>query len=191
MQSDNQKLRPWKTTEQEIVLENRWFKIRKRHMVTSTGAEVDYYIHEAPDGVICVCVSDDNTVLIEKQYRPAVDKVSVDYPAGGFEKDDASAEAAIRRELHEEVGFTARSIKKLAVIDKEPGFSIARTHVFLAQGSIDRDAIPEESESIIAQFVKPAEILDMIARGEIACTFCLSATLLAFKELGWLTAKSS
>lgn len=155
-------------------------------MHTPGGAELDYFIHEAPDSVICVCVSDDNTVLIEKQYRPPVEKVSVDYPAGQAEADDASTEAAIRRELHEEVGFTATVIKQLGIVDKEPGFSKSRMHVFLAKGSIDRDASPEESESIVARFVKPSEILAMIASGEMACTFCLSATLLAFRELDWL-----
>lgn len=186
MQSDDQKLKPWETTEQEIVFENKWFKIRKRHMQTPAGAELDYFIHEARDSVICVCVNDDNKVLVERQYRPPVEKVSVDYPAGRAEADDASTEAAIRRELLEEVGFTAKTIKQLAVIDSEPGFSIKRTHVFLAQGSIDKEATPEETENIIAEFVEPSEILAMIARGEMACTFCLSATLLAFKELGWL-----
>lgn len=155
-------------------------------MHTPAGAELDYFIHEAPDSVMCVCVSDDDTVLIEKQYRPPVEKISIDYPAGRTEADDASTEVAIRRELYEEVGFTARSIKQLGVIDKEPGFSRSRMHVFLARGSVDRDATPEESESIVAHFVKPSEILEKIASGEMACTFCLSATLLAFKELGWL-----
>ncbi|MGB4758657.1 MAG: NUDIX hydrolase [Candidatus Saccharimonadales bacterium] len=187
MQSDQDKLQPWQTTAQEIVFENKWFKIRKRHMQTPTGAVADYFIHEAPDSVICVCVSDDNTVLIERQYRPPVEKISVDYPAGGIEADDTSTEAAIRRELLEEVGFTVETIRQLAVMDSEPGFSTKRTHVFLAKGSINKEATPEETEHIVAEFVSPSEILALIARGEMACTFCLSATFLAFKELGWLT----
>lgn len=155
-------------------------------MQTPTGVELDYFVHEAPDSVICVCVNDDNEILVERQYRPPIQKVSVDYPAGRAEVNDASTEAAIRRELLEEVGFTVKTIRQLAVIDSDPEFSIKRTHVFLAQGSIDQEATPEETEHIVAEFVKPSKILEMIARGEMTCTFCLSATLLAFRELGWL-----
>jgi ADP-ribose pyrophosphatase len=186
MQSDSDKLKPWETLSDDIAFETKWFKIHKKHMRTSRGAELDFYIHDTHDSVICVCVSDDNTVLVEQQYRPAVGKVSIDYPAGGVEEDDASTEESIRRELKEETGFEARSFKRLGVIDKEPGFSTTRMHVFLAKGAVSGEADQEETESIVASFVKPAEIVDMIATGKMACTFCVSATLLAFKELGWL-----
>jgi ADP-ribose pyrophosphatase len=187
MQSDLEKLQPWKTLNQSVVFENPWFKIKKQHMRTSSGAELDYYIHDAQDSVICVFVSDDNKLLIEKQYRPAVDKVSIDYPAGRAEKDDKSTEDAVVRELQEETGLTPNSIKKLAVIDKEPGFSTTRMHVFLAKGGMAGKTNQEETESIVNSFVNPSEILEMITSGEMACTFCISATFLAFKELGWLT----
>lgn len=186
MQSDSGKLQKWKILTESIVFETPWFKIRKQHMRTPSGTELDYYIHDTNDSVICVCVSDDNKVLVEQQYRPPVEKVSFDYPAGRMEKDDPTTKSAILRELQEETGFKARSIKKLAVIDKEPGFSRTRMHVFLARGAVNGAATPEETESIVATFLKPTEVLKMIASGKMACTFCVSATFFAFKELGWL-----
>lgn len=186
MISDSSKLQKWQIITKSVAFETPWFKIRKQRMRTAAGAELDYFIHDGNDSVICVCVSDDNRLLIEKQYRPPVDKVSIDYPAGRVERDDESTEAAIRRELQEEAGFTASSIEKLAVMNKEPGFSSTRMHVFLARGTIDSEATPDESESIVISFVEPAEILSMIESGKITCTFCVSATFLAFKKLGWL-----
>lgn len=186
MNHDNKLLAPWQTIERSIAFETPWFKIRKQHMATPTGKEVDYYIHDTNDSVICVCVSDDNRLLIERQYRPPVAKISVDYPAGRMEKDDATTETAIRRELQEETGFAATTIKKVGVLDKEPAFSTTRMHVFLARGSITHDATPEETEHIHAEFVSPGEILNLINSGNMCCTFCVSATFLAFKELGWL-----
>jgi len=191
MTSDShEKLEKWTTTTSETALETPWFKIRKQHMRTPGGKEVDYYIHDTHDSVICVCVSDDGRVLVEQQYRPPVEKVSVDYPAGRMEADDDSTEAAIARELQEETGFTISSIKKLAIIDKEPAFSTTRMHVFLAKGAIDTEATPEETESIVAEFVQPSEVLEMIASGKMTCTFCVSATLFAFTELGWLKSQT-
>lgn len=187
MKSDPAKLRAWTTIAQAIDYETPWFKIRRRHMQTPAGREADYYIHEGNDGVICVCVDMANkTVLIEQQYRPPIGKISVDYPAGRVEADDANVEAAIRRELQEEVGFEVKSIRKLAAVDKDPGFSVTRSHVFLAEGTTSNHTHPDDTESIVAEFVPAAEILQMIFDGTISCAMCLSATLLAFKELGWL-----
>ena len=180
-------LKPWETLDESIAFETPWFKIHKKHMRTSRGKELDFYIHDAHDSVICVCVRDDNKILIERQYRPAVDKVSLDYPAGAIDNEDLSQEHAMLRELREEAGFVATSITKLGVLDKEPSFSSARIHLFVARGSIQEASEQEDSESIVASFVSPAEILQLIADGAMNCTFCVSATFLAFKELGWLT----
>lgn len=187
MPTANDPLQPWEMLDENIAFETPWFKIHKKHMRTAGGAELDYYIHDAPDSVICVCVNDDNKILIERQYRPAVDKVSIDYPAGGIEGEDISQEHAMLRELKEETGFVATSITKIAVLDKEPAFSGARMHVFVARGSVRTASLQEETESIVAAFVTPAEILQLIADSAMNCTFCVSATFLAFKEFGWLT----
>lgn len=179
-------VRPWKLLKQETVLETPWFKIRKQRMLTPSGKEANYYIHDSQDSVICVCVNDKDEVLIEKQYRPPIKRISIDYPAGKIEKDDASTEEAIRRELQEETGFIPQSLKKLAVIDKEPSFSKTRLHIFLAKGSIKGSVALDETENIISTFVKPNEVLDMISTGQLTCTFCISATFFVFRNLGWL-----
>jgi ADP-ribose pyrophosphatase len=180
------KLKKWQIINKSIAFKTPWFKIRKQRMRTPKGVELDYFIHDGNDSVICVCVSDDNRVLVEKQFRAPIEKFSIDYPAGRMEKDDKSTEAAMRRELREEAGFIARSIQKLGIIDKEPGFSSTRMHVFLAKGTIDVPATPDETESIVLKFVTPGEVLKMIDTKKMTCAFCLSATLLAFKKLGWL-----
>jgi ADP-ribose pyrophosphatase len=179
-------LQPWKLLDQHVAFETPWFTIKKQHMSTPAGAEVDYYIHDNHDSVICVCVNERNEVLIERQYRPPVQKVSIDYPSGRMEKDDKTTENAIRRELQEETGFEVTSLKKLSVVDRDPGFSTTRLHVFLAQGLLQGTPVPEETEYIAACFVHPSEILRMIVVGEMSCAFCHSATLLAFRERGWL-----
>jgi 8-oxo-dGTP pyrophosphatase MutT (NUDIX family) len=131
-------------------------------------------------------VTEDQRVLIERQYRPAVEKVTVDYPAGGIEPDDKDPEAAILRELQEETGYRPGSLKELAVVDSIPGLSSTRFHVFLAEGVFAAgEASPEPTESIVTEFVPARQILKMIDSGEMACASCISATFYAFRELGW------
>ena len=184
MPSDH-KLDPWKVLDQEVVLDTPWFRIRHEHLQTPTGAKTEFFIHENNDSVICFCVDDQDRVLIEKQYRPALKRVTIDYPAGRIEHDDASTQDAIRRELLEEVGFTATSLTELAVIDKDPGWSRTRIHIFLARGRIDQTPNPDANESLVAEFVPRAEILAMLTDGRLCCSYCVSTSFFAFQALDW------
>lgn len=187
MDSNDVSIKPWTTKSQDIVLDTPRFKIRKRVMMTGAGVETDYWIHEALDSVICVCVDKDGRVLVERQYRAPIERVSVDFPAGRMEQSDADAEAGIRRELREELGYHVHKIQKLGVLDKDPGLSSSRLHVFMAEGAISDKTNRDSTENISSQFVTPVEILRMINDGDMACAFCVASTMLAFRKLGWLT----
>jgi 8-oxo-dGTP pyrophosphatase MutT (NUDIX family) len=185
--SGDSRLRPWRLLSKEVALKTPWFRIIKQHMRTPSGVEADYYVHDAMDSVICVCLTSAGKVIIEKQYRPPVKKVSYDYPAGILELGDKDPTSGIRRELREELGFHASSLTKLGTLDINPSFSQARVHVFLAKGDIKEPATPEPTESIVDMLVSPPkEILDMIDDGRISCVFCTSATFMAFRKLGML-----
>lgn len=181
------RLKPWRLLAKETVLKTRWFRIDRQEMRTATGVDAEYFVHHAPDSVICVCLTSAGKVVLEKQYRPPIGRVSYDYPAGSLELGDKDPTSGIRRELREELGFHARSLKKLCVLDVNPGFSNARMHVFLARGDIKEAATPEETESIVHMLVLPPdEVMALIDEGKLCCTFCVSATLLAFRELNLL-----
>ena len=165
------------------TLKTPWFSIQKHTVQLPSGVEHDYYIHHAEDSALCVCITEDNKILIEKQYRPAIKKISIDYPAGRMERKDKDISQTMLRELREETGYIASSLKKLAVIDKEPSFSTSRMHIFLVKGIIQDKKNLDPTENIVIDFVEPSRIVAMILSKKISCTFCISATFFAFKEM--------
>lgn len=183
--TDNKYLQPWKKLNESIILETPWFKIRKEELVTPRGNHADYYIHDGNDAALCVCVTDDGKIIIEEQYRPPIQRVSFDYPAGHVDPSDKDADAAVRREVEEETGLIVGSLKKLGTLDKEPGFSRNKVHVYLAKdlqtgGKEHLDA----TEDLKYSFVSSDEIKQLISTGKLNCAFCVAATYLAFQELG-------
>jgi ADP-ribose pyrophosphatase YjhB (NUDIX family) len=190
MDESSNKLQPWTIQSQEIAFKTPWFEIIKQDLKTPSGATPTFYIHHTHDSVMCVCATDDGRLLVEKQYRPSIKKVSVDYPAGRLEADDKDVETAMLRELQEETGYSTTSFKRLAVIDKDPGFSTTRMHIFLAQGAMPGNDNPEATESIVSEFIPAEQVFGMIISGEMSCAYCVSATFFAFKELGWLKFKT-
>jgi 8-oxo-dGTP pyrophosphatase MutT (NUDIX family) len=181
------KLRTWRVLNTSIALQTPWFKISRNRAVTPMSIEVDYYIHHASDSVLCVCVRDDGLLLVEEQYRLPVDRRSIDYPGGRIEADDTSTHEAISREIEEETGYRIAALKKLGEIDKDPGFSTSKVHIYLAQGLLPGNHHLDATEDIVARLVEPSQVLGMIEDGSMTCAFCVSATFLAFRELQWLS----
>lgn len=179
-------IRTWRVLSTSIALQTPWFKITKNHALTPMRVEVDYYIHHASDSVLCVCVRDDGLLVVEEQYRLPINRCSIDHPGGRVEADDTSTHEAISREIEEETGYEFASLKKIGEIDKDPGFSSSRIHVYLARGLLPGNCHPDATEDITVRTVKPSHVLDMIEDGSMSCAFCVSATFLAFRELQWL-----
>ena len=182
---DTKYIRPWKKDSEEVVLDTPWFKIRKESLITSRGNHAEYFIHDGNDGVMCVCISKDGKFILEQQYRPPIQRISFDYPAGHIDPSDASVEMAARREVEEETGFKVGSLKKLGVLDKDPGFSKNKMHIFLAK-DLQKGGTKhfDSTEDLVFTYVTPEEIQALIREGKLSCTTCVAATYLAFQDLG-------
>lgn len=89
-------------------------------------------------GVVAVlAVTPRDELLLTEQYRPPVKQSVIDLPAGlagdGDEYGDESAETAARRELEEETGWTASSLRPMATLPTSPGLTSETVELFLAE----------------------------------------------------------
>ncbi len=80
-----------------------------------------------------------------KQHRHAVDGDLWEVPAGMIERGEPPLETA-KRELLEETGYRADSLRFLWSIYTTPGFCQERIHFFVADGLTAGEAQPEDDE---------------------------------------------
>lgn len=73
-----------------------------------------------PGGVGIVCIKD-NQILLVKQYRYAIDQITLEIPAGKKHKDETYEECALR-EMNEETGFECKELVPLHYFMTTPGF---------------------------------------------------------------------
>ncbi|MBI4685739.1 MAG: NUDIX hydrolase [Nitrospirae bacterium] len=86
------------------------------------------------DGVVAIVpVTENGDVLLIRQFRPAVNKYVIEFPAGLNDKGEALEDAA-RRELREETGYLTKELTFLVQGPLSSGLSSEILTVYLAKG---------------------------------------------------------
>ncbi len=102
-------------------------------------------------GASCVVpfLSKDKIILI-RQYRPVVDDYIWELPAGTLKKGEKPLQCA-KRELEEEIGYSAGRIKLAGFIYTTPGFSNEGIYIYRAESLKKVDVMPEDDEVLVAK----------------------------------------
>lgn len=131
---------------------------------TGNSSQREYVVH--PGAVVVVPILPNGYVVLEKQFRYALNNVFIELPAG---KIDAGEDILItgQRELLEETGYSATEWIKLGYQHPCIGYSNEVIHMYMArgltQGAHQRD-VDETLEVFEASF---EQCLNMIQTGEI------------------------
>jgi ADP-ribose pyrophosphatase len=123
-------------------------------------------IVEHPGGVAVMPVTDDNSIILVKQYRKAVEKFLLEIPAGKLELNEEPRETAIR-ELKEETGYEAKKLEYLLEFYTSPGFTNEKIYLFLATGLVEGEPALDAGEFIETGKYKIEDLIRMVERGEI------------------------
>jgi len=94
--------------------------------------EWDYIAHQGAAAVLPV--TDEGKLILVRQYRNALDRFTIEIPAGGLEGPDEPTKDAAARELTEETGFTAERIDFLLSIYPTVAYSGEKIDIYLARG---------------------------------------------------------
>jgi len=176
----------WKTLSSEYVLEDTWGTVRRESCLKPDGKIVSpYYVYEFPDWVTAFALTKDNQVIIEKQYRHALGQTGYELPGGCVDREDASMENAIARELLEETGYRFEHFEFLGNTSANPSTNNNLMHMFLATGGERvQDQQLDENEEIEVHFFSIEEIVKMVRTGEIIQSMHVTCICLALQQMG-------
>ncbi len=154
-----------KTISSEIVYEGPVFRVRK-HIVEAAGGQAVRDIVEHSGGAIMVAVSEDGKILMEKQYRKALESDFLELPAGKADPGEAP-EVTAARELAEETGYTARDVRHLISFYPTCGYSNEHLHIYICKDLVKGEQHLDRDECIDLEWIDADEIIELITRGEI------------------------
>lgn len=128
-----------------------------------------------------VALTDDNKVVLVKQFRKPIEKVLWEIPAGKLEMGENPKDCAIR-ELKEETGYSADNFKLIHKFFTSAGFCNEKIYIYLATGLTPGECKFDEDENIDTYELDLEEVYSMIKKNEIEDAKTSIGILLA-KEL--------
>ncbi|MBC7948535.1 MAG: NUDIX hydrolase [Chitinophagaceae bacterium] len=175
----------WQTLSSQYLFNDLWFKVRKDVCKTPQGKIVDpYYVYEFPPWVAAVPVTEDGKIIMVRQYRHALGEVCIELPGGCVDPTDKDNEAAIRRELLEETGYSFSSVKPLGKISANPSTNTNLMHMFLATGGKKTsEQSLDHNEEIEVELYSVAEVKELLRENKIVQAMHVTCFLYGLGEL--------
>lgn len=124
-------------------------------------------ILETPDFVNVVAVTPEKKIVVVRQYRFGVERITTEIPSGLMNKDE-TPEDAVMRELREETGYTSTQWKYLGWVEPNPAYHDNVCHQWLAQEAV-KTYEPEldEGEEIRVAELSLEELRNEIGQGRM------------------------
>ena len=131
-----------------------------------------------PGGAVVVAVTNENKIVLVKQFRYPFQEWVLELPAGKLD-DNEDPQICATRELTEETGYTADKVTKLGHIYTTPGFCNEILHIYLAENLTPGNHNREEGEEGMEVYEFTIdEIKEKIANGELVDAKSISGIMM-------------
>ena len=175
----------WKILSSEYLFKETWFSVRKDRCETPDGKIVDpYYVYEFPTWVTALPITEDNKVIMVKQYRHAIEDISLEIPGGCVDNTDKTFQEAIARELLEETGYSFKNFDYLGKISSNPSTNNNWMHMFLVRGGIKtHEQKLDHNEDIDVELYTIEELKTLLKENKIVQAMHVTCILYGLEKL--------
>lgn len=156
----------FKRIKRELAYQGTIMKIYKDYVeVNGRKAIWDFFYHNG--GAAVIPVTGEGKIVMVRQYRNAIDRYTLEIPAGAFDTEKESGIDCVKRELEEETGYKAGKVERLITTRSMVAFCNEKVEIFVATDLIPSGQKLDAEESIEIEEYTMDELKEKIFRGEI------------------------
>lgn len=115
--------------------------------------------------VAVVAITEDNKIILLKQYRKSIEDVVLEIPGGKLELNENPRECAIR-EFRKKTGYDAESFKLIYKFYPSVGFSNQKVFIYLAK-KLEKHEDKKEDQQLVIEEIDFDEVYKMVLNNEI------------------------
>ena len=134
------------------------------------------YIHHIGAAAV-VPVMDNGDILMVRQFRNALDRYTLEIPAGKLDAPEESGLVCATRELEEETGYRSSELEWLITLRTTVAFCNERIEIFVAKNLIATKQNLDEDEYVDVESCPLSTLLEKIYSGQIEDSKTVSALL--------------
>jgi 8-oxo-dGTP pyrophosphatase MutT (NUDIX family) len=174
----------WEKLSSKYLIKEKWATLRVDTCKMPDGTLIDdYYVLEYPGWVNAIAITEDNQVILIKQYRHAAEKVILEIPGGCIDSGE-TPDIAIARELLEETGYEFDSYEPLCTLYANPSTSGNLTTSYIAKGGKKiQEQHLDGREEIEVQLVSVEELKTLVLENKFPQALHASAIFHALIHL--------
>jgi len=149
-----------------------------------TGRIIEKYhqLDYPKEGAVILLLNEFEEILLIESLRYTLNKVDLELPAGGVEKDEDLL-AGAKRELLEETGYNVEDLKKVYTFRPSQGMSNQIAHVFLGKVNKNDSSLKiDEDEVGSFKWFSQEELKKMVKDNQLLDSFTIIPLLLYWGE---------
>ena len=159
----------WERLNSHTLVDCFHVKVNKDEVRLPNGAIIpDFYTVRIPDAAMICAITDDDCVLLKREYRYACGEEVIECPAGMFDEAETDPLVVAKRELLEETGYSSTEWTYFGPTWESTSKLTNKIHLFMAKGckKVASQHL-DTNEHIMVMKVKLIEAVDMIMSRKI------------------------
>ena len=170
----------FKRINREIMYDGVKLNFCRDTLITPAGDQIYFDLIEHPGAAAVLPVTNDGRIILVSQWRNAVERFTLELPAGGREPGEDLYEVA-KRELEEETGYKSDDLEYLMSINTDIAFCDEVVDIYVARNLKPSKQNLDPDEFVDVSFWTLDELMEKIYLGELKDCKTVSG-ILAYKN---------
>ena len=177
-------MEPLKRLGRELVYKGAIIDLYRDKVQAPDGNVQDYDFIGHKGAAAVMPVTDEGKIIMVRQYRNALDRFTLEIPAGGLNSKEEPGIVCAARELEEETGYKSDDLELLISVNTTIAFCNEKIDIFVARNLQKSHQHLDEGEFVEVEEYTIEELVEKVYKSEIMDAKTVSAILAYYNKFG-------